>query len=197
MTSTPSPDELAREYEPLAYAMAARACRRHRLPFDVVFSDAMWGLAKAIRRCTPGRPLAPYASSVIAGEILHGIRDRVGQRSAHERGEALVESVPLDGDVRRRDVEPLEERYPQQLTSPDHAAMVADTVSLWAAVATLPAAEQEMIRLTYRTDLPQTQIAERMGVNQMAVSRGLARAYASLQRLLSPPAGDGGATPAG
>jgi RNA polymerase sigma factor (sigma-70 family) len=179
----PSAEQLARRYEPLARTLAWRAARRYGLSFDLAYSDALLGLTLAIARCTPGRPLAPYARQAIVGEILHGVRDRVGQRTAHERGDALVTTIPLE-DPLWPGAETLEERYPVQLSTPDPAPRVTESLTLWAAVAQLPRREQVMIALSYRADLTQTEIAQRMGTNQMMVSRVLTRAYAHLAVLL-------------
>jgi RNA polymerase sigma factor (sigma-70 family) len=175
----PSAEQQAVAFMPLARTLAWRAARRYRIPFDPVLSDALLGLTHAIARCGPGRPLAPYARQLIVGEILHGVRDRVGQRGAHERGEALITTIPLGEDPQAGGI-PLEERYPQQLSTPDPAPRTVKSISLWAAVAALPARERKMIVLRHRADLTQTQIAEHLGCTQMSVSRGLQRAYARL-----------------
>lgn len=178
------PDDLARRHLPLAQTMAWRATRRYRLHFDTVLSDALWGLAKAIHLCTPGRPLEPYARAMIAGEILHGMRDRIGQRPAYERGDTLLEFIPINGDPRRPDAPTPDEVHAAQLSTPDHADAVIQSIDLWAAVAQLPDKEQQMITLHYQSDLSQKQIAALLDCSQMTVSRGLARASRRLRHAM-------------
>jgi Sigma-70 region 2 len=74
------------QYMPLARARAWWATRRYRQDYDEALSDALFGLAKAVRRGRPGPTFSAYASKTIEGAILRGIRDRSGLRAQYERG---------------------------------------------------------------------------------------------------------------
>jgi RNA polymerase sigma-B factor len=60
---------------------------------------------------------------------------------------------------------------------------VDDMTTLFAAVRHLPKREREVLLLRFAEDLPQTEIARRVGVSQMHVSRLLRSALASLEKL--------------
>src|SRR5439155_24957639 len=56
------------------------------------------------------------------------------------------------------------------------------------ALRTLPRREQVILQLRYTEGLTQSQIAQRIGISQMHVSRLLTRAIATLRENLQPPA---------
>jgi RNA polymerase sigma-B factor len=59
-----------------------------------------------------------------------------------------------------------------------------DRVTLAPALAQLPAREREILRMRFEEGLPQTQIAERVGLSQMHVSRLIRRSLASMREEL-------------
>ncbi|MET8119414.1 RNA polymerase sigma factor SigF [Micromonospora sp. NPDC005189] len=63
--------------------------------------------------------------------------------------------------------------------------LVEIRVALGPALATLPEREREILSLRFHGNLTQTQIAERIGVSQMHVSRLITRSLATLRRHLS------------
>jgi RNA polymerase sigma-B factor len=60
-------------------------------------------------------------------------------------------------------------------------ALVDDSVTVSAAIKHLPIRERQVLHLRFAEDLPQTEIAERIGVSQMQVSRLLRRSLQSLR----------------
>jgi RNA polymerase sigma factor (sigma-70 family) len=158
---------IAVAYMPLARARARWATRRYRQDYDEALSDALFGLAKALRRGRPGPTFSSYASKTIEGAILRGIRDRSGLRARYERGgDPPPDVVGLNADaVASREPSP-----PEQLLSKE----------LWREVDRLPGRQSIEVRLTYQYGLSQAAIARLMGVTQMTVSRDLARARNAL-----------------
>jgi len=176
---------------------------------DDLVQEGMVGLLKAIRRFDPGRgvPFPAYASAVVQGEIRHHLRDRssclrlpepvrqlrarlrdladhvradsgreppigalaeragVGDRAAAAALTATV--VPLDGDVPAAD--------PDFLRSDER-------VDLESGLARLDDREREVVFLRYFADLTQDEIAKRVGVSQMHVSRILRGALETMRR---------------
>ena len=59
-----------------------------------------------------------------------------------------------------------------------------DRVTLSPALARLPAREREILRMRFEEGLPQTQIAERVGLSQMHVSRLIRRSLATMREEL-------------
>jgi RNA polymerase sigma factor (sigma-70 family) len=154
---------LAIEYMPLARARARWATRRYRQDYGEAFSDAFFGLAKALRRGRPGSTFSAYASTTIEGAILRGIRDRSGLRAQYERGGdpppcvvALNAQTMADG-------------------GPSPAEQVLRR-ELWREVDRLPGRQPIAVRLSYQYGMYQAEIPHLMGVAQMTVSRDLARA---------------------
>jgi RNA polymerase sigma-B factor len=65
-------------------------------------------------------------------------------------------------------------------------ALIDAKLSCAAAIARLPHAERQVLRLRLDHDLKQSEIAQRLGCSQMQVSRLLRRASESCRRLLDP-----------
>lgn len=106
---------------------------------------------------------------------------------------ALSEEEVLDGleiaqayaaeslDAPRATVDEAPESYLDIVGTDDHAlALVDASVTVGAAIERLPGREQAILHLRFVEELTQTEIAKRIGVSQMQVSRLLRR---SLQRL--------------
>jgi RNA polymerase sigma factor (sigma-70 family) len=154
--------DTAERYLPLARSLAWNAVRRYRQEYDEAYSDALHGLAKAIRRRRAGEPFGAYAYASIHGEILRGIRTRT--RAARRN-----DGVSLDasfGDAHR----PLSD----VLAAPDPSPSVrTEFEELWLAVDRLPHRQRVATRLYYQCGFSQTEIAHLLGCSQMAVSRAL------------------------
>jgi RNA polymerase sigma-B factor len=74
------------------------------------------------------------------------------------------------------------------LGAPDEAlALVDERAALSSAMDQLSDRDREILRLRFGEDLTQTQIAERVGVSQMQISRLLRRALATLRESVEPP----------
>jgi RNA polymerase sigma factor (sigma-70 family) len=161
---------VAVEYMPLARARARSATRRYRQDYGEALSDALLGLAKALRRGRPGPTFSAYASKTIEGAILRGIRDRSGLRAQYERGgdpppPVVVRDARAVAAIADGDPSPAEQVLRREL---------------WREVDRLPGRQPIEVRLSYQYGLSQTEIAHLMGVTQMTVSRDLARARQAL-----------------
>jgi RNA polymerase sigma factor (sigma-70 family) len=164
---------LAMAYLPLARARARSATRRYRQDYGEALSDALFGLAQALRLGRPGPTFSAYASTTIEGAILRGIRDRSGLRGQYERGGGKPPRlVTLD----TRGVGALADTAP----SPPEQVLRSE---LWREVDRLPGRQPVEVRLSYQYGLSQTEIARLLGVTQMTVSRDLARARETLVRV--------------
>lgn len=161
---------VAVEYMPLARARARSATRRYRQDYGEALSDALLGLAKALRRGRPGPTFSAYASKTIEGAILRGIRDRSGLRAQYERG---GDPPPPVVALNARAVAAIADGEP----SPAEQVLRRE---LWREVDRLPGRQPIEVRLSYQYGLSQTEIAHLMGVTQMTVSRDLARAREAL-----------------
>lgn len=71
-------------------------------------------------------------------------------------------------------------------TTDERYSLVDDGLTITAAARELPLQERRVLQLRFLEDLTQTQIAERIGVSQMQVSRILRRALARLNALADP-----------
>lgn len=82
--------------------------------------------------------------------------------------------------------------HPDRLGSPDPGLdRIEDRQTLRSALAELPDREAAIVRLRFFDELTQSQIAERIGISQVHVSRLLARAVAQLRTAFVPTAGSG------
>lgn len=110
-----------------------------------------------------------------------------------ESEEDVIEAVelsqhydPLSMDTPAGDSEDGHEAAPEDIAgSPDPSLeSLGDRAELAAAVATLPAREREIVISRYYRDESQTEIAKRLGISQMHVSRLQHRALGRLRRVL-------------
>ncbi len=70
--------------------------------------------------------------------------------------------------------------------SDDHLAAVERRALLDDVLGQLPERERRILQLRFVEDLTQAEIADHLGVNQMYVSRALARILARLRHLVDP-----------
>lgn len=141
--------ELADWHLPTARKLAWKAVRAHRLRYEEAYSDALLGLAKALHA-----DAGEQATGFMHFQILHGSRDRV--RATRRNGLAIID-VPDRAD-------PAPEPH-----------VYAERAELWRAVDELPTLERQSIRLYYQYGLTQDEVAHRIGVSQMHVSRLLSQ----------------------
>jgi RNA polymerase sigma factor (sigma-70 family) len=165
---------VALAYMPLARARARWATRRYGQDYGEALSDALFGLAQAIRRGRPGPTFSAYASKTIEGAILRGIRDRSGLRAQYERG---GDPPPVLVALNAQAVAAWADGQP----SPAEEVLRRE---LWREVDRLPGRQPIEVRLSCQYGLSQTEIAKLMGVTQMTVSRDLARARKALLQVV-------------
>ena len=139
-------------------------------PLEDLVQIGAIGLIKAVDRYDPARGVAldAYAATAIAGEIRHHLRDRSDPVRVPRRLQA--------GGLRVRAVDI------------DPAAHVADPmagaderVALGAALRALPPRDRGIVLLRFAGDLSQAQIARRVGLSQVHVSRVLHAALGTLR----------------
>jgi RNA polymerase sigma-B factor len=97
-------------------------------------------------------------------------------------------SVSLDAPRPGDDEEPT--TYVESLGQHDNGyALVEDLSTVLPALRVLPAREREIIRLRFGEDLTQSEIAQRLGISQMHVSRLLRRALERVRRVAATDPG--------
>src|SRR5580693_6901490 len=180
-------EQLVRRYMPLARSLARRYGRSAE-PFEDLLQVASLGLLKALDRYDSdrGHPFVAFAVPTILGEMRRYFRDSgwsvhvprgaqeralkvrdAQQHLANERGRAptvnqLAEYLELD-----------DERY----------ELVELDATLSAVLGYIPPRERAILHMRFVDDLTQTEIAERIGISQMQVSRLLSRSLDQLRTL--------------
>jgi RNA polymerase sigma-B factor len=130
------------------------------------------GLIKAVDRFDAGRGVAfgAYAAPFIAGEIRHHLRDRCAPVRVPRRLQAegvSVTAVALEDAAH------------------DPMALAHERLALGAALRSLAPRERRIVLLTFVGDLSQAQIARRIGLSQISVSRTLRSALGRLHEQLA------------
>lgn len=188
-------NSLAVKYLPAARQLARMYASRWPVDPDVLFSAALFGLAKAMRRFEPDRGLRfmTYATKVMTGRIGDDVRriDHLGRRhrrqvvqtrrSVQELAQELgrhpnqadlhaagVDQVEAPGIVRLSQGDDLKqaERGPG---SPSEAAEAIE------ALAGVTPRERKMLVLRFVCGLPLAEIGKEFGVGTAAVSQSLTR----------------------
>jgi RNA polymerase sigma-B factor len=186
-------DELVVRFMPLARQLAARY-RHAGEPLEDLVQVACVGLIKAVDRYDPerGSGFTRYAVPTMLGEIKRHFRDkgwsvhvpRATQELVLKVGEALGElPAKLGRSPTPRPSSGEEESWTlvESLSEEEHGyELVEIGETLRGTLEALPARERLILRLRFEEDLTQAEIAERVGVSQMHVSRLLRR---SLDRL--------------
>ena len=178
-------DELFERFAPLARSLARRYGHTSE-PYDDLCQVAHLGLVKAIDGYDPDRgfAFAAYAVPTILGELRRHFRSSSWTahvpRAAQERA---LGSVSLDAP-RAGEAGDDEGSYVDAIGSEDEryelVELGADVV---AALQRLEPRQREILGLRFFAEMTQTQIAERIGVSQMQVSRLLAKCVSELQQL--------------
>jgi RNA polymerase sigma-B factor len=164
---------LIERHLPLVRSIAGRYAGAE--PLEDLTQVGAIGLIKAADRFDVARGVAfgAYAAPFIAGEIRHHLRDRCAPvrvpRRLQEQGVRVtaVELEQADG--------------PQA----DPMGQAHDRVALGAALRSLHPNERRVVQLRYVEDLSQAQIARRIGLSQVHVSRTLRAALLRLQEQLA------------
>ena len=161
--------QLIERHLPLVRAVARRFAGREEL--DDLVQVGSIGLIKAVDRFDAGYGVsfAAFATPAIAGEIRHHLRDRSAPVRVPRRLQAegvRVTAVDLD-NVAEPASDPVGEAH--------------DRLAVVAALRRLHPRERQVVQLRYGEDLSQAQIAARIGLSQVHVSRTLRQALLRLQ----------------
>ena len=165
---------------------------------DDLVQEGTLGLLKAIRRYEPSRgvPFEAYASTIIAGEIRHHLRDRASCLRLPERVRELrtrLRVLAEEAEAERGRPAPLRTLADLAGVSEEAAAEAAsaglqlvdeelptadpqfaaseDRIELGARLSRLDDREREVVFRRFFQDLTQQEIAAELGVSQMHVSR--------------------------
>jgi RNA polymerase sigma-B factor len=165
--------QLIERHLPLVRSIARRYAGAE--PLEDLAQVGAIGLIKAADGFDEARSVAfpAYAAPFIAGEIRHHLRDRCAPVRVPRRLQAegirvtAVELEQADG--------------PQ----PDQMGQAHDRVALGVALRSLHPNERRVVQLRYVEDLSQAQIARRIGLSQVHVSRTLRTALLRLQEQLA------------
>jgi len=125
-----------------------------------------------------GRSPSPGQLSEATGLTTEDVLETLEAASSH-RPESL--DVPLgtaDGLTRAETIGALDPRYEQ----------AEDAFSVAPALRELPERERRMLSMRFGEELPQSEIARRLGISQMHVSRLLRRTLDDLSRKVEAPA---------
>ena len=166
---------LIERHLPLVRSVARRFAGGAEPLEDLVQVGAI-GLIKAVDRYDADRGVVfgAYAAPFIAGEIRHHIRDRCSPVRVPRRLQA-------EG-VRVSTVE-LELAADAPLSDP--MGQAHDRLALGAALRSLAPRERRIVHLRFTEDLSQAQIASRIGLSQVQVSRSLRGALVRLHEQLA------------
>src|SRR6187549_3657893 len=162
-------EQLVQRLLPLARRMARRY-RRSDEPLDDLVQVATLGLIKAIDRFDPSRETAfsSYAVPTMLGELKRYFRDN---------GWAVHVPRGMQERVMRVDncVKEMSRKIGRSPSVAEVGATIAPTLQA------LPARDRIVLHLRFVEDLTQAEIAERVGVSQMHVSRLIRRALERLR----------------
>ena len=192
--------------------LVRRIARRHAVDgeqVDDLVQEGMVGLLKAIKRFEPERgvPFPAYASGAVSGEIRHALRDRSSCLRLPEPVQELRSRLRVLADEARAETgsEPAISDLAVRAGVEDAVAAEAATAGVVPLEAELPAPEAELVRtearaeldgrlarldrreravvyLRFFADCTQAEIAERLGISQMHVSRILRGALETMGR---------------
>jgi RNA polymerase sigma-B factor len=200
-------DALVTEHLGLVRRIARRHAAREE-DVDDLFQEGVVGLLKALRRFDPERgvPFRAYAAIVVEGEIRHHLRDRssclrlpeplqelrarlrvlADEARAQTGSEPELAALAADAGVCEEEaleaatagVVPLESDVPAPEAELRRTEARADVEGR---LASLDRRAREVVYLRFFADLTQAEIAARLGVSQMHVSRILRDALATMR----------------
>jgi RNA polymerase sigma-B factor len=164
--------QLIERHLPLVRSIARRYAGEE--PLDDLAQVGAIGLIKAADRYDAARNVAfaAFAAPFIAGEIRHHLRDRAAPVRVPRRLQAegvRVTTVELD----------------EAGGESDPMAQAHDRLALGAALRALQPSERRIVALRFVEDLSQAQIARRIGLSQVHVSRTLRGALLRLHEQLA------------
>jgi RNA polymerase sigma-B factor len=189
-------EALVRRFMPLARSLARRYDRSSE-PFEDLLQVASLGLLKALDRFDPtlGHPFASFAVPTILGEMRRHFRDAGWSvhvpRGSQERAlkvrdaqERLANAHGRAPDAPRPGATDEATSYGDAMGEEDaRYELVELDATVSAVLGRIPAREREILRMRFVEDLTQTEIAERVGISQMQVSRLLRRSLDQLRAL--------------
>src|SRR5919201_4427474 len=193
-------ERLIERHLPLVRSLARRYAGRGEALEDIEQVGAI-GLIKAIDRFELEREvsLATYATPNVVGEIKRHFRDKgwairvpralqelnASMSTAIERLTVSLSTGPT-GDEELDPLETIGVEDEGFERSEDRAALVP-------ALRRLPPREREILRMRFEEGLPQTQIAHRIGLSQMHVSRLIRKSLAAMREQLGGRGSSGNA----
>jgi RNA polymerase sigma-B factor len=160
--------EIRRHFRDRAWAVRVP----RQLKDDTVRISALVERISSDRGRTPTVPEIAEASGLTVDRVL----DAFAANSAY-RPDSLSRSPWLDDDDQTRDLPQAETGYRE----------TEDRMMLGDALRVLPARERIILHLRFEEGLLQSQIAERVGISQMHVSRLITRALARLREVIEDP----------
>lgn len=165
-------DKLAADHMLVAKKYARRATYLWPRSYEEALSDILQGLASAIVRYEPDKgPFSHYASRFMWGAVRRGIRSEIGKPEYPRPKINVTEDETLSVLLERlRPHEPT----PHQR---------AEWSELWRYVDQLTPRNALIVKLRYRWDLSQHEIAGVVGLSQMQISRILASSHEMLADL--------------
>jgi RNA polymerase sigma-B factor len=198
-------EALVQMYLPLARGLARRYSRSSE-PFEDLLQVASLGLLKSLDRydADRGHPFPSFAVPTILGEIRRYFRDSgwtihvprglqeralrvrdAQERLANEHGRAptvlqLAEYLELDTEHVIDALQAVQAYETISLDAPRPTTDGEVVATVTAVLRHVPARERLILRMRFVEDMTQTEIAQRVGISQMQVSRLLRR---SLERL--------------
>jgi RNA polymerase sigma factor (sigma-70 family) len=171
----------------VAHKLGLDRTRRPAAPVD--HDDYLAAGAEALVRATQawqpdgGSPLVPYIWAAISWAMRAEQRQASWRRQADPRGDRRLVSLHAPtahaGDPGATVVDRLADP-----AAAHQASLVELRVAVQAAVARLRPTLQEVVRLYWLADLPQQEVAERVGISQPAVAMRLRAARRELAAML-------------
>ena len=162
--------------------IAAQTAKQSNVPGEDLVQVGSIGLIKAIDfyNTDKNAKFKTYAAYLIKGEIMHYLRDKASViRSA--RGETAEDVLSLDDEEFSKI--PAGD-YQEFLTSYE------DKITLTTAIEKLPDELRQVIELSYYEDLNQREIADRLKISPMQVSRLLKKALSGMYETIGENDGD-------
>jgi RNA polymerase sigma-B factor len=196
-------EALVERFLPLARSLAGRYVRRDE-SFDDVFQVACIGLVKAIDRYEPalGVAFSSFAVPTIAGEIKRYYRDKIWSIYVPRDLRELAVAVDrVTGELqsqlgRKPTIHDVADNLGVEDEDVLEAMHAGHGSSPGGRTATLSPRDRAVIVLRFERELTQAEIARRVGVSQMQVSRILRRSLNKLRTYLSAREGAGKQTEA-
>ena len=182
---------------PIIKRIARSIARRAEDPVEDLVQAGSIGLVKAIEKYNPDRnaKFRIYAGYLIVGEMQHYMRDKVAMiKVPREVLELAIRIKNFSKTLSDRELEKLtDEKLAQALDVPVQKVQTAIDVDRRRKVVSLDeivndsennASIGDLTKLFYYEDMKQKNIAEKMNMNEMMVSRKLKKAYSLMYKYI-------------